>query len=86
MECGLFLGVNIQNLEVQSRALKSHLFKNYLIEMTTAEGVFIGKKVESRIDKESLWNLEANIQSILHKLIPELKSKEIPLILLPFHE
>jgi hypothetical protein len=57
--------------------------ENYLKEIEIQNKRYIGKGIESSIDLVSLELLQANIYSLLKKILPTYPFEKSPLILLP---
>lgn len=85
MTLGLFLGFPLQN---SIEKCISHLGRDEhsLILVKKQGGVFLGKKLGNSIDCEGLHNAEANIYSLLNKLIPDFPFQETSLVLFPYDE
>jgi hypothetical protein len=85
----LFLGFPVSgNFQQQLKKSPSSLFTllignnpAYLEEWEGNEGHFIGKRIGKEIDLDTLRLAEANIYSLLERLVPNYPIKETPLIL-----
>ena len=89
LDLELFVGFPIQDsLQERLKKIPPNVFSllvgdnpDYLKEWVGAEGHFIGKKVGKEIDLETLKLVEANIYSLLTRLMPDYPLKDTPLIL-----
>lgn len=87
IELRLFLGFPIgSELASYLSASNPYLWEN-LILIKHQEEEYIGKLIGSSIDREGLHNAEANVYSLLSKLVPNFSFYETSLILFPYpHE
>jgi hypothetical protein len=85
----LFLGFPVENqilsaLESLSLSVRTLFIQNspdYLHEIYYEGRIYLGKPLKPMVDTEELEELEANIYSLLNKLLPNQPIKSNPLIL-----
>lgn len=85
IELQLFLGFPIES-SLANRLNGSSFSDLNLMCIKGPKGEYIGKKVGSSIDRESLHNAEANVYSLLRKLLPDFPFNVSALVLFPCHE
>ena len=87
----LFLGFRVDSqyaalLERVNPNLREMFIKNqsgYLHETTYEGNLFLGKTIEEPVDISSLELFEANIYSLLRKLVSDYPYEDAPLVLFP---
>lgn len=85
IELQLFLGFPIEST-LANRLNASTFMDLNLICIKGPKGEYVGKKIGSSIDLEALHNAEANVYSLLRKLLPDFPFNASDLVLFPCHE
>src|SRR5438445_4151287 len=90
----LFMGVNIEgpfadrlsNANPQLVALFLNPEREYLLEVQHEGKRYLGKMISTSCDLASLEQIEANIVSLLKKIVPDYAYDQIELVLFPLAE
>lgn len=89
IERELFLGFPVDSALLERlKASEGYprFFQEYLTLVQYRGCGFIGKSVGQSIEREILYNAEANVYSLLSLLDPKFPFKDTPLVLFPLNE